>query len=174
MPPRKVQIRDIISFAACLIAGIGLGLRSWAHQVPGRGDLSVIEGTVSRVGTGTRFSRFKNIEYPIVFVRGQTEGFRFLDWFPSPDRIYRLLQPGDRVRLFSDVAENRWLWEIEKDGKVVVAYDEVLTAVRANMRFDPYLAIGLTAIGLAGTIAIVVNLRRGRSSSANHSPAKGR
>jgi hypothetical protein len=52
------------------------------------------------------------------------------------------------VRLLSDTPKgNRWIWNLEKDGRTVVPYDEVVAAVRHNNSLDPLFALALALLG---------------------------
>ena len=56
----------------------------------------------------------------------------------SEQRICVNVRQGrDRVRWLSDTPKgNRWIWKLDKDGRTVVPYDEVLEAVRYNHNSD--------------------------------------
>ncbi|MBL9200491.1 MAG: hypothetical protein JNL39_08290 [Opitutaceae bacterium] len=111
-----------------------------------------IEGTVGSVFSESRKNRYSTATFPAIRIVGRTATYRYLDWFPDPDRIHRLVEAGDKVRFLSDTPDgNRWIWHLEKDGKVIVSYDEVFAAVRSNRGIDPYLAAGLLVAGLIGS-----------------------
>ena len=91
---------------------------------------------------------------------GEADGFGYLDWFPEPERISQL-KPGDRVRLLSDTPNgNRWIWNLEKDGRTVVPYDDVLAAVRHNSSVDPYIALVLALLGSYLLFAFLRSLKK--------------
>jgi len=129
----------------CLVGGVILGWRTLAQPPPTKAQLIAFEGIVSSVSTATRSP--SPVTYPVLHLAGDREGFGYLDWFPRPERISEL-KPGDRVRLLSDTPNgNRWIWNLEKDGRTVIAYDEVFATVRYNNSADPYIALLLLLVG---------------------------
>ncbi len=145
------RLRPLIPIIACLVGACFLGWRSIAKAPPKQEQLTTIEGVVRDVTTGTRSNRYNSARYPVIRLEGHAEGFKYLDWFPQPRRIYDELKAGDRVRLLSDTPDgDHWVWQVEKDGRVIVSYAEIHGAVQDNRRYDPYLAIILGAVGLFG------------------------
>ena len=164
------HVRSLIATIACLVAAAVLGWRTIAHPPPKKDQLMKIEGVVREVVTATRQSRSGGGSYPVIRIEGRIGSYTYLDWFPEPQRIYDL-KPGDRVRLLSDTPDgNRWVWQLEKDGRLVVGYDEVLAAVRANQRYDPLLAIGLGIAGIAGLYFFVRSLRKEPNKALEPTP----
>jgi hypothetical protein len=158
--------RTLFAIVGCFVAAIGLTWRIFAHPIPKKNDLMPIEGIVREVTTGVRKSKYDTARYPMIHIVGRIGAYSYLDWFPDPDRIYQNVQPGDRIRILSDTPEgNRWVWQLEKDGKLIVNYDDVLSAVRSNRGIDPYLALFLALAGLFGVFRFV----RMREKKANQS-----
>jgi hypothetical protein len=149
--------KKLIAVAACLVGAAILGWRSLATSPPKKEQLAVIQGTVQNI---REVKRTEDKTHPLLFIEGRPDPFFYLDWFPQPERIYQEVKAGDRVRLLSDTGTgNRWIWELEKDGRTIVAYQEVLGAVRANNRYDPYLALALGIAGVAALIPYLKSLR---------------
>jgi hypothetical protein len=139
------QIKMLILAGLCLVGGVRFAWRICMHPPPTKAQLTMFDGTVSHVQMVPRSP--SPVTYPMLHLVGETEGFGYLDWFPEPERISEL-KPGDWVRLLSDTPNgNRWIWNLEKDGRTVVPYDEVLATVRHNDRFDPYFASALVLVG---------------------------
>jgi len=139
------QIKMLMLAGFCMVGAVILGWRTLAHPPPTKAQLRAFEGTVSHVRLVPRSP--SPVTYPILYLVGETEGFGYLDWFPNPERISGL-KPGEHVRLLSDTPNgNRWIWNLEKDGRTVVAYDEVLASVRYNNSVDPYIALILALMG---------------------------
>ena len=139
------QIKMLILAGFCLVGGVLMGWRTLMHPPPSKAQLTAFEGSVNRVTMVPRSP--SPVTYPLLYLADETAGFGYLDWFPEPERISEL-KPGDRVRLLSDTPNgNRWIWSLEKDGKTVVAYEEVLAAVRSNNSFDPIIAVILALMG---------------------------
>jgi len=122
-----------------------MGWRTLMHPPPTKAQLTAFEGTVSHVRMVPRSP--SPVTYPMLHLVGEADGFGYLDWFPEPERISQL-KPGDQVRLLSDTPNgNRWIWNLEKDGRTVVCYDQVLATVRYNNSADPYIALVLALMG---------------------------
>ena len=152
------QIKMLILAGFCLAGGALLGWRTLAHSPPTKSQLAAFEGIVSSVKMATRSP--SPVTYPVLYLSGEREGFGYLDWFPNPERISGL-KPGDRVRLLSDTPNgNRWIWNLEKDGRTVVAYEGVLAAVRYNNSADPYIVLILSLMGGYLLFSFVRSLRK--------------
>src|SRR5436190_19480674 len=120
-------------------AAIGLIWRTFARPMPTKSELMSIEGVVRDVTIGTRKSRYDIAHYPVIHIEGRNDAYSYLDWFPDPERIYREIHAGDRVRFLSDTPNgSRWIWQLEKEGRQVIAYDEVFAAVSSNRGTYPY------------------------------------
>jgi hypothetical protein len=148
--------RMVIGVVCCFAAAIGLVWKTLARPIPAKGELKLIEGEVRDVASGIGDPKTRGDSYPVIHIVGRIGAYCYLGWFPRSDRIRELIKPGDRIRFLSDTPDgNRWVWEIEKDGAVVVSYDEVRAAVSANRGIDPYLAGALFFAGAFGTFRIV-------------------
>lgn len=150
------EVRVLIAVIGCFCAAIGLTWKMFARPIPKKSELMVIEGVVREVTTVTRKTRSDSARHPVVHIEGRIGAYRYLDWFPDPDRIHREVQPGDRIRFLSDTPDgNRWIWQLEKGGRQIVTYDEVFTAVSTNRGIDPYLAALAALAGGYGVVRIV-------------------
>jgi len=124
-----------------------------ADAPPKKSELRVIEGEVSEVRIVEHSSKYQSAEHPIIHLAGRSEAFVYLDWFTEPEKVGQALKAGDKVRLLSDVPRgNHWIWQLEKGDRTIVAYEQVLAAVRHNNRFDPFIALGLGLVGAWGLV----------------------
>jgi hypothetical protein len=156
------QIKMLILAGFCLVGAVILGWRTFMHPLPTKAQLTAFEGTVSDVRMVPRSP--SPVTYPMLHLVGESGGFGYLDWFPEPERISQL-KPGDRVRLLSDTPNgNRWIWNLEKDGRTVVPYDEVFAAVRYNNRFDPYLALVVALLGGFMLFSFIKSIKKSADS----------
>lgn len=161
----KDIIWDIKGGAYILLALFVGGVMGWnclMHPLPLRSELAVIEGTIAEVGTATRPSSREDVEFPVIRLNGYVHEFKYLDWFPMPERIEGL-HPGEHVRLLSDTNRNHWLWELQRDGQVIISYEEIAATVKHNRRSRPYLAIFLLVLGTGSGLWYLRTLRRERS-----------
>ena len=104
---------------------------------------------------GNRKNRYAEASFPVLKLSGRNEAFKYLDWFPNPEVISTEIKAGDQVTVLSDTDRNVWIWEVRKDGKTIVSYEDVYSAVRGNNRFDPYLGIILIAAGAFGASRLI-------------------
>ena len=148
--------RSIFAIVCCFVIAIGLTWKLVARPIPKKSDLKLIEGEVRQVSAGIGDPKTRTDNHPVIHMVGRIGAYQYLGWFPNPDRIHQLIKAGDRIRFLSDTPDGkRWIWEVEKDGTVLVAYEEVRAAVSANRAVDPYLALALFVAGVFGTVKIV-------------------
>lgn len=150
------NLRLLIATLACL-AGSAVCIKRYYFQTqPGRDQLEKIEAVVSAVSSGSRSNRHTGeTRYPVLRLRGRSEEFKYLDWFPQPHRIAAEIKAGDAVELLSDTNDGAWIWELSKNGSTIVSYNEILAAVRNNNRFDHYIGFGLLACGAFGVYRLL-------------------
>lgn len=144
------SIRLVIAVGACFIGAGVLLWRSYVQSLPRREQLEKIDAAVSETGMGHRNSRRSNATFPVLRLNGRSETFKYLDWFPKLEVISSEIKAGDQVTILSDTERNLWIWEVQKDGRTIVSYDEILAAVRDNNRFDPLLGFLLAGAGVFG------------------------
>jgi hypothetical protein len=148
------RMRPLFATICCFIAAPILIYRSFVG-IPAESDLTRVEGEVAEVLLVERSNKYENTEYPAITLVGRDEVFRYLDWFPHPEALLQAIRPGDHVEMLSDVGKNGWLWQIEKDGNIIVGYGDIRKAVVGNNRFDPLLGIGLLLVGCFGVYRLI-------------------
>lgn len=140
------NLRLLIIAVACLVGGVVLILHPFA-VVPALDELTKVTGEVTVV-METRRTRYTSPQYPVLTVRGSSGRYKYLDWFPRAEEIPAMLNPGDRVTLWTDAGKLDWVWQIERDGQIIIPYQDVRDAVAANWLFYPILGVVVLSIGV--------------------------
>jgi len=163
--------RQLFATIGCFIAAPVLIYRSFVG-LPSESDLTRVDGTVTEVLLVERSNKYGNKVHPAITLAGRTEVFRYLDWFPRPETILQTIRPGDHIVILSDIGKNEWIWQIERDGNIIVDYEDIKGAVASNNRFDPILGTGLLLVGCFGVYRLRKTKERTASTTTNE-PAVG-
>ena len=155
--------RQIVALIACFIAAPILIYRSFVG-LPAESDLTKVKGTVTEVLMVERMYKFMTTEHPAISISGYSEPFLYLDWFPEPEAFMQEIRSGDHVVLLSDMGKNNWIWKIQKEGNIIVAYADIRKAVASNNRLDPWLGGILLIIGCLGAYKLT---KKGMSSNSD-------
>ncbi len=140
------QLQLLVIAVGCLIAAPILLIRS-ATSLPELAELEQVEGDL-RLEIGSRGTR-RRTSYPVLRLGQHATPFAYLDWFPNSSELARGLQQGVPAKIWSDRGGNDWVWQIEQDGNIVVAYADVRAAIEHNNRFDVWFGIGAFGLSLA-------------------------
>lgn len=144
MYARKVY--QMVVGIGCTVLGPWLIIRALI-PLPATKDLKKVSGVV-RYETGVRSTRRSKTKYHILIVGKPSNQFKYLDWFPRSSELKNLVKPEDFVTVWVNAGKNDWVWQIKRDGEVVISHAEVSKAVSANSRFDWLFGIGLFALGI--------------------------
>jgi hypothetical protein len=157
------RIRQLIAITCCFIAAPILIYRS-VTGLPSESELTKVEGIVTEVLMVKRSNKYEQTTHPAIAISGYDELFLYLDWFPRPEALTQELRQGDHIVVLSDTGENNWLWQVQKDGNLIVEYADIRKAVASNNRLDPLLGGGLLIAGCFGVYRLI---RKGRSSNTS-------
>lgn len=115
-------LRVVVLAVGCLASGTYLMVRQmWEAPLPAKEVLQAVSGTL-QLETGVRTSRRSWTEYPVLVIGGQR--YTYMEWFPDADTLPDRIRTGDTVSILAD-AENKWVWQIERNGEVIVPYAAV-------------------------------------------------
>lgn len=107
-------------------------------------SLQRVDGPAT-VDIEVRRSRRSTSSHPVIIINGQK--YHYLDSAPGADDLMETIRPGERISIWTD-AKNNWVWQIERNGELIVTYDEIQKVVIANRSLDPVFGVGSIIVGV--------------------------
>lgn len=138
--------RSLVGLMAC-----GLALALLSNVGPARfGDLSTIQGRVSDLSHGPSFKGRLATWIQLVDEGGQTQTAGAPDEADYHDELQSLAM-GQHLKLWlaDAIIGVPLVWQIERDGRVLIPYDAVVTAYRRRLRRNELVGWLVVVVGAA-------------------------
>jgi len=139
----------VISIGSLVAAGIVISRN--VTSIPSLDRLKTFEALITSVAA----SRPESPEPSKIEFRfsGKSAVYSYPGSFPSR-RVLDSLRPGDRVRVWSDVGETYSLFQVEKDGAVMLSYADAAEGWRDQKRSSWIYVAVLFAIAVMGFVSL--------------------
>lgn len=148
------SIRLAVIAIGCLIGGPFMLYRSMtASSPPTLEQLTKVSG-ILRVDSEERSTRRSTYRYPVLLVDGSSTRFKYLDWFPNSESIPQLVHAGQPATIWGDAGVNDFVWQVEQDGKIIVPFADVRSAIVANRQYDWLFGVGGIGLGLGAAFML--------------------
>jgi hypothetical protein len=146
---RLRRLLNIVGGIAVAYLGAAVLLWRFFNPIPSFEKLTRFEETILGVSERAPRDGGEPTYYEIRFL-GKKGKYSYPFWFPN-STVVGGLQLDDKVVVWSDVGDSYRIFQLQKDGVNLIAYDAVNKAARNDKRFDLGLAIML---GTAATYGV--------------------
>ena len=68
----------------------------------------------------------------VIRFTGRNGNYKFMEWSPHQDLIDDEVAIGETIKVWSDVGDNYWIWKIEKNGQILLSYEEFMRSMKTN------------------------------------------